>query len=91
MKILVCKMDGQVIEAKQLQETENITYSIIENAPMIEERVGYTGAYVCSENGEIEVVYSLIPKTDMQLMQEKINELERANADLLLLIAGGGN
>lgn len=93
MKKLLIYKDGlqnKLIEVRILDETENITYSIVEDAPIIEERETEIGHYELNEEGQVVVVYEPKPKT----VEDKIAEQEKLIADLMLEIAmmqGGTN
>ena len=67
---------------QQLDETENITYSIIENPPEIEKIAGKVGKYALDEAGNIIVVYENIPKTDIELLKEENTQIKEQNVML---------
>lgn len=87
MKILINKQknpstqDIQIISIQYLNETENITYEIIENLPIIECREGYTGSYVWNnETNTLDIEYTKNPVTT----EERIAAMQEA-IDLLLM------
>ena len=78
MRLLILKDSEQntLLETMSLQETDNIKYYIIEDAPIIEEREGEIGKYALDENGEVYVEYIEIPLSKEEELQEQINELQ---------------
>lgn len=78
MRMLICKdlEENILLEARQLEETENRKYYIIDNAPEMEYREGYYGKYSLDENGEVYVEYIEIPPSKEEELQEQINELQ---------------
>lgn len=78
MKLLICKdqEQNQLLEVRQLPETENIQYHIIEDAPKIEEIEGKIGKYALDDEGNIIVVYEEIPKTETEILKQRVSELE---------------
>ena len=78
MRMLICKdlEENILLEARQLEETENRKYYIIDNAPEMEYREGYYAKYALNENGEVYVEYIEIPPTKDEELQEQINELQ---------------
>ena len=78
MRLLILKDSEQntLLETMSLQETDNIKYYIIEDAPIIEEREGEIGEYALDENGNVYVKYTEIPPTKEEELQEQINELQ---------------
>lgn len=85
MKILICKdtLINKLLETRALNESDNIKYEIIDNAPVIEEREHEMGHYELDEKGELIVVYEAIPPT----IEEKMAEQEKLIADLMFEIA----
>lgn len=85
MRLLILKDSEQntLLETMSLQETDNIKYYIIEDAPTIEEREGEIGEYALDENGEVYVEYTKIPPTKEEELQEQINELQ----DIVMTLA----
>ena len=77
-RLLICKDAEQntLLETRLLNETDNIKYYIIEDAPIIEERENEIGKYALDENGEVYVEYTKIPPTKEEELQEQINELQ---------------
>ena len=77
-RLLICKDSEQntLLETRLLNETDNIKYYIIEDAPIIEEREGEIGKYALDENGNVYVKYTEIPPTKEEELQEQINELQ---------------
>lgn len=90
MRAIICKdsLQNVLLRCTPISETENIKYSI-EEVPNIEERDGFTGDYVLNEQGVVEVVYTPIPQTKLEVMQAKLEDQEQLIAELMLLIAGG--
>ena len=84
-RLLICKDSEQntLLETRLLNETDNIKYYIIENAPTIEEREGEIGKYALDENGEVYVKYTEIPPSKEEELQEQINELQ----DIVMTLA----
>ena len=78
MRMLICKdlEENILLEARQLEETENRKYYIIDNAPEMEYREGYYAKYALDENGEVYVEYIEIPPSKEEELQEQINELQ---------------
>ena len=83
-RLLICKDSEQnvIIVQQRLNETDNITYSIIENPPAIEEVEGKVGKYALDEEGNIIVIYEDIPKTDIELLREENTQIKESNAML---------
>ena len=77
-RLLILKDSEQntLLETRVLNETDNIKYSIIEDAPIIEEREGEIGKYALDENGEVYVEYVEIPLSKEEELQEQINDLQ---------------
>ena len=77
-RLLICKDSEQntLLETRVLNETDNIKYYIIEDAPTIEEREGEIGKYALDENGEVYVKYTKIPLSKVDELQEQINDLQ---------------
>ena len=88
-RLLICKDSEQntLLETRLLNETDNIKYYIIEDAPIIEEREGEIGKYALDENGEVYIEYVEIPPTKEEELQEQINELQ----DVVMTIANTMN
>ena len=84
-RLLICKDSEQntLLETRLLNETDNIKYYIIEDAPIIEEREGEIGKYALDENGEVYVKYTEIPPTKEEELQEQINDLQ----DMVMTLA----
>ena len=84
-RLLICKDSEQntLLETRLLNETDNIKYYIIEDAPIIEEREGYYGKYALDENGEVYVEYIEIPPSKEEELQEQINDLQ----DIVMTLA----
>ena len=89
MRLLILKDSEQntLLETMSLQETDNIKYYIIEDAPVIEEREGEIGEYALDENGEVYIKYTKIPPTKEEELQEQINELQ----DVVMTLANAMN
>ena len=79
-RVLICKDAEQntLLETRLLNETDNIKYYIIDNAPEIEYHEGYYGEYALNENGEVYVEYTKIPPSKEEELQEQIHELQDA-------------
>ena len=77
-RLLILKDSEQntLLETRLLNETDNIKYYIIEDAPIIEKREGEIGKYALDENGEVYVEYTKIPPTKEEELQEQINDLQ---------------
>lgn len=85
MRLLINKHKDPVtgnialMSTEYLNETENITYEMIENPPIIEAREGYTGSYVWNnETNTVDVEYTKNPITTEEriaAMQEVIDTL----------------
>ena len=84
-RLLILKDSEQntLLETRVLNETDNIKYSIIEDAPTIEEREGEIGKYALDENGEVYVKYTKIPLSKVDELQEQINDLQ----DIVMTLA----
>lgn len=76
-RLLICKDAEQntLLETRLLNETDNIRYSILEDAPVIEERENEIGKYELGEDGQLTVVYEEKPKSQLDLIQEQLNQL----------------
>ena len=90
-RLLICKDSEQntLLETRLLNETDNIKYYIIEDAPTIEEREGEIGKYALDENGEVYVEYTEIPSSKEEELQEQINELQDVVMALTNAVVGG--
>lgn len=77
-RLLICKdaTQNKLLETKILKETDNIIYSIIDDAPAIEERENEIGRYVLDDSGEVAVVYEEIPKSETEVLKQRVSELE---------------
>ena len=77
-RLLICKDSEQntLLETRLLNETDNIKYYIIDNAPEMEYREGYYAKYALDENGEVYIEYIEIPPSKEEELQEQINELQ---------------
>ena len=84
-RLLICKDAEQntLLETRVLNETDNIKYYIIENAPTIEEREGEIGKYALDESGQVIVIYEVKPKSKDEELQEQINDLQ----DIVMTLA----
>lgn len=78
MKLLICKdnKNNNLLESRILQETDNIKYEIVENAPEIEKREGFSGHYVLNKNGEIEIEYIEVQPTKQELLEKRLSEMQ---------------
>ena len=77
-RLLICKdaEQGTLLESRLLQETNNIKYNIIESPPIIEEREGYIGEYALDDSGDLVVIYEKIPKSETEILKQRVSELE---------------
>ena len=77
-RLLICKDSEQntLLETRLLNETDNIKYYIIDNAPEMEYREGYYAKYALDENGEVYIEYIEIAPSKEEELQEQINELQ---------------
>ncbi len=85
MRLLVNKhkdpVTGNIVlmSTEYLNETENITYDVIPDPPVIEAREGYTGRYIWNnETNTVDVEYTKNPITTEEriaAMQEVIDAL----------------
>lgn len=84
MKLLICKdtLNNNLISTQILDETDNIKYKIIENAPEIELKEGYIGVYKLDDKGNIIVEYIEKQKTEIELLREELS----ATQDLLITL-----
>lgn len=87
MRILINKQKDpltntiQIISTQNLHETENITYEIVDNPPVVEDREGCTGRYVWNnETNQLDVEYTKNPIST----EERIAAMQEA-IDLLLM------
>ena len=80
--ILTDKEQNTLLETKILNETDNITYTIVDNPPVIEEIDGKIGKYVLGDNGKLTVKYTDIPKTDIEILQEENDALTQRMSEL---------
>ena len=80
-RILILKDNDQnkIVDIRVLSETDNIKYVVVEDAPVIEEREGYTGQYVYID-GKLSVEYV---KTGLTCKEKKIQESKELLADWL--------
>lgn len=80
-RLLICTDLEQktVLVQETLTETENIKYSIVENPPIIEQKEGYIGKYALDENNNLIVVYTEIPKTNIEILKEENEVLKKEN------------
>lgn len=90
-RLLICKDSEQntLLETRLLNETDNIKYYIIEDAPIIEEREGKIGKYALDENGEVYVEYTEMPPSKEEELQEQINDLQDIVMALTNAVTGG--
>ena len=88
-RLLICKDSEQntLLETRLLNETDNIKYYIIEDAPIIEERECQIGKYALDENGEVYIEYVETPPSKDEELQEQINELQ----DIVMTLANTMN
>ncbi len=87
-RLLILKDQEQntLLEARLLEETANISYTIIDEPPEIEAKEGYTGRYALDEAGNLTVTYEAIPKSETELLKERIERLEQENISITQLV-----
>ena len=83
-RLLICRDFEQktVLSYDVLNETDNIRYEIVEDAPVIEERENEIGKYVLDENGDLQVVYEEKPKSQLDLIQEQLKQILASTATI---------
>ncbi|QEH67252.1 hypothetical protein QTL86_19385 [Cellulosilyticum sp. ST5] len=88
-RLLICKDVEQntILIQQQLDETENITYSIIDNPPVIELVEGKIGKYSLDTEGNIIVVYEDVPKSEVELLKEDNEALKQAVTELSMIVS----
>lgn len=76
-KILVMREieTGRVISHQLLFDDETTEHIIIDKLPPIEERENEIGHYEVTEQGDVLVVYEEKPKSQLDLIQEQLNQL----------------
>lgn len=77
MKLLICKdtLNNTILESRVLNESDSIKYEIVEDAPVIEEHENEVGHYEIGEDGQVIVVYTEKPKSQLDLIQEQLKQL----------------
>ena len=88
------KETNEVVCTQMLFDDETTEHIIINELPPIEEKVGFVGRYEVTGTGEVTVVYDPIPKSETDLLKEKMEEQDQLIADLMLelaMIQGGLN
>ena len=85
MKLLICKdnINNKLIETRILYETDNIKYSIIEDAPEIEQREGYIGKYTLDEEGNIAIEYTEQPLSETEQLEQRMSEMQELISELV--------
>ena len=88
-RLLVCKDAEQntILIQQILNETDNITYSIVDNPPLIEHVEGKIGEYALDANGNVIVVYKDIQKTEVELLKEDNEALKQAVTELSMIVS----
>lgn len=83
-RLLICVDNEQktILVQQDLNETESISYSIIDNPPHIEYVDGKVGKYAIDEEGNLVVIYSDIPKTDIELLKDENCTLREENESI---------
>lgn len=81
------KETNEVVSTQMLFDDETTEHIIINELPPIEEKVGFMGRYEVAGTGEVSVVYDPIPKTETDLLKEKMDEQDKLIADLMLELA----
>lgn len=84
MKILICRdtLNNKIINTQILNETDNIKYEVVEDAPIIEERENEIGHYELGEDGQVTVAYEEKPKSQLDLIQEQLNQLLQSTTSI---------
>ncbi|WP_410496400.1 hypothetical protein QTL86_02730 [Cellulosilyticum sp. ST5] len=88
-RLLICTDQEQksVLLQQFLDETDSITYSIINNPPVIEEVDGKIGRYVLDDDGNIIVIYEDIPKSEVELLKADNEALKQAVTELSMIVS----
>ena len=87
------KTTGAILHQQLLFDDETTEHMIIDNLPAVEDKPGFTSQYLVSDTGEVTVEYTEIPKTETQILEEKMEVQDQLIADLMLELASlkGGN
>ena len=64
-----------ILESRELQETENIFFEIVENPPQPEHKEGYSYAYILNEKGELDIEYRKLPKSELEELKDQVAKL----------------
>ena len=85
MKLLICKdnKNNKLISSSTLPETDNIKYSIIEDAPEIEQREGFIGQYTLDEEGNIVVEYTEQPLSETEQLEQRMSEMQELISEII--------
>lgn len=84
-RLLICKDIEQktVLEVRELNETENIVFEIVDNPPEPEHKDGFNYIYALNEKGELELQYKEIPKSELEELKEQVSKLTDIITELL--------
>lgn len=84
MRVLILKDAEQntLLEARPLQETENIRYEIIEEMLEIEDREGYIGNYALDDDGNLIIEYTEIEPTETEQLEARLAQMQEEVAML---------
>lgn len=76
-RLLICKDIDQktILESRELPETENIFFEIIENPPQPEYKEGYSHTYILNEKGELDIEYKKLPKSELEELKDQVAKL----------------
>ena len=90
-KILVRRYreSGKILSHQYLFDDDTTEHVIINDLPELVYKEGYFAYHSVKDDGSVEVLYSEIPKTEAEMLSEKILEQEKLIADLMLMVAGG--
>lgn len=84
MRVLILKDAEQntLLEARPLQETDNIRYEIVEEMLEIENREGYIGNYALDDDGNLVIEYTEIEPTETELLEARLAQMQEEVAML---------
>jgi methylmalonyl-CoA mutase cobalamin-binding subunit len=68
------KETGEVLSHQLLFDDQTTEHIIIDNLPVTEHRNGYTSLYKVYNDGNVTVVYQPIPKTEIEILKEQLEE-----------------
>lgn len=77
MRVLIKKINSTntLLSTEVLIENEDVQYSIVEDAPIIEEKEGMIGHYELEEEGKLVVKYEPKPKSEIEIINEKLDAI----------------